>query len=121
MGYHCLNYYSGTYYDRFIADYMAPGVDNVTPRAGDVVIISERLIHGVLNWKPEDRDRRFLIMRYNLQYKVAGSIEPFSEEIRARLSPETLEMAAMAHYETIKEIVNERSDGIDIKNRTAPE
>jgi hypothetical protein len=114
-------YYSGTYYDGFVADYVAPGVDNITPKAGDVVVISERLIHGVLNWKPKDRDRRFLIMRYNLQYNVGGSLEPFSEEIRACLSPETLEMAAMAHYETIKEIVEERSDGVDIKNRIAPE
>ena len=114
-------YYSSTYYDGFVADYVAPGVANITPKAGDVVIISERTIHGVLNWKPEDRDRRFLIMRYNLQYNVGGSSEPFSEEIRARLSPETLEMAAMAHYETIKDIVEERSNGIDIKNRTAPE
>jgi len=115
------HYYSGTYYDGFVADYVAPGVDNLTPRAGDVVIISERLIHGVLNWKPEDRDRRFLIMRYNIQYNVPGSFEPFSEEIRARLSPETLEMATAAHYETIKEIVKERCGEIDIKNRSAPE
>ena len=93
------------------------GVANITPRAGDVAIISERLIHGVLNWIPEDRDRRFLIMRYNLQYNVRSSFEPFSEEIRARLSPETLELAAMAHYGTIKDVVKARGGDIDPKNR----
>ena len=109
-------FYSGTYYDGFVADYVAPGVDNITPRAGDVVIISERLIHGVLDWQPLDRERRFLIMRYNLQYNVGGSFEPFSPEIRERLSPETLEMASMAPYETIKDIVKENCGDIDSKN-----
>ena len=28
---------------------------NITPKAGDIVIISELLTHGVLRWKPKDR------------------------------------------------------------------
>jgi hypothetical protein len=94
----------------YIADDVPPGVANLTPHAGDVLIISERLIHGALNWKPKDRDRRFLIMRYNLQHTVTGSLEPFSEEIRARLSPETLELIALAPYNHVKEIVKSRSE-----------
>ena len=31
-----------------------PAVTNITPRAGDVVIISELLTHGALIWKPKD-------------------------------------------------------------------
>ena len=101
----------------YIADFVPPGVHNVTARAGDVVIISERLIHGALSWKPQDRDRRFMIMRYNVQHMVTGGIEPFSEEIRARLSPETLELAELAPYTQIKEIVKERCGDIDTKNK----
>ena len=106
-------FYQNTYDNEgYIAEAVPPGVCNITPRAGDVVIISERLIHGVLNWKPTDRDRRFLIMRYNLQHAVTGSVTPFAEEIRARLSPETLELIALAPYAEIKNLVKERCGDI---------
>ena len=45
-----------------------PGVLNVTPKAGDVVMISEMVTHGALSWRPEDRDRRFLTLRYMPQF-----------------------------------------------------
>ena len=106
-------FYHNTYDNEgYIAAEVPPGVCNITPRAGDVVIISERLIHGVLNWKPTDRDRRFLIMRYNLQHTVTGSVTPFAEEIRARLSPETLELISLSPYAEIKNIVKERCGDI---------
>ena len=44
-----------------------PQITNITPRARDVVVISELLTHGALIWKPIDRERRFLILRYNPQ------------------------------------------------------
>ena len=116
------SYYQSTYDNEgYMANFVPPGVANITPRAGDVAIISERLIHGVLNWIPKDRDRRFLIMRYNLQYNVGSSFEPFSEEVRERLSPETLELAAIAHYENIKDVVTARCGDIDPKNQSAVE
>eukprot|EP01051_Picozoa_sp_SAG22_P027810 SAG22_NODE_9500_length_586_cov_1.404517_1_plen_186_part_10 len=40
-----------------------PGVLNVCAKAGDVVVISERVLHGALRWQPKDRERRFLTCR----------------------------------------------------------
>jgi hypothetical protein len=65
------------YYDRAAQDAYdpgtAPGIDpgtagvlGVYPKAGDVVVISERTLHGALRWQPRDRDRRFLTLRYNV-------------------------------------------------------
>ena len=66
------------------------GVLNICPKAGDVVVISERLLHGALRWQPEDRDRRFLTLRYNVQHHVlSDTITPFPQEITDRLSPRT--------------------------------
>lgn len=93
----------------YVAEGVPPGVHNFTPRAGDVVIISELLIHGALSWKPKDRDRRFLIMRYGVQHVVTGSLQPFPEEIRVRLSPETLELIELAPHSHTKELVKQRA------------
>ena len=86
-----------------------PAVTNITPRAGDVVIISELLTHGVLVWKPKDRDRRFLILRYMPQYTTYGTFDPFPDEIKAKLSPETLELIEVAPYKHVKEIVKQET------------
>jgi ectoine hydroxylase-related dioxygenase (phytanoyl-CoA dioxygenase family) len=85
-----------------------PAVLNITPGAGDVIIITELLTHGVLIWKPEDRDRRFLLYRYVPQY--IGSTDehlpfPFPDEVLARLSPETRELTEMAPFTYTKEVV----------------
>ena len=102
-------FYQDTYDNEgYIADFVPPGVHNVAARAGDVVVISERLIHGALSWKPKDRDRRFMIMRYNVQHVVSGGLEPFPEEITDRLAPETIELTELAPYNYIKEIVKKR-------------
>ena len=92
------------------ADNLPPGILNPTPKAGDVFIISELLTHGVLPWKPPDRDRRFMMLRYVPQYM--GPIDdnlpfPFPEEIQARLSPETLELIEFTGYNRIKSVVEE--------------
>ena len=86
-----------------------PVMINVMPRAGDVVIISELLTHGVLVWQPTDRDRRFLILRYKTQYfqDEQGNKNPLPEEVLARLSPETLELTDPAFYTDVKEIVKQ--------------
>lgn len=102
-------FYQDTYDNEgYIADFVPTGVHNVAARAGDVVVISERLIHGALSWKPKDRDRRFMIMRYNVQHVVSGGLEPFPEEITDRLAPETIELTELAPYNYIKEIVKKR-------------
>ena len=75
---------------------------NITPRAGDVVLISELLTHGVLRWRPTDRDRRLLVLRYKPQYMGKSS---FSQAILDKLSAETLELISSAPYHHIKDIV----------------
>ena len=88
-----------------MADQIPPGELNITPAAGDVVIISELIIHGALSWKPKDRDRRFLTLRYMPQHlAVRGGFDPFPEPVKARLSPETLELIQAAPYEHTKGI-----------------
>ena len=87
-----------------------PAIVNVTPKAGDVVIITEMLTHGVLVWKPKDRDRRFLILRYKTQFfqDERGLHEPFPPEVMDRLSPET---KALAAYGSEWEIKRSRQTG----------
>ena len=51
------------------ADDIPPGVLNITPKAGDFVIISELLTHGALPWKPKDRYRCVLTLRYRPQHR----------------------------------------------------
>lgn len=77
---------------------------NITPKAGDIVIISELLTHGVLRWKPKDRDRRFLVLRYFPQFSGKHNLP---QPILDRLSPETLELVASEPYGHIKEIVKQ--------------
>lgn len=81
-----------------------PGVVNLTPRAGDFVIISELLTHGTLPWKPAERDRCTLALRYYPQHYGIDVVD-LSEETRASLSPETLELMAITHITNTKEIV----------------
>ena len=84
-----------------------PAVTNITPRAGDMVVMPEMMTHGILIWKPQDRPRRFLIMRYMSQFSGYASFETFPPEIEERLSPETRELVALAKHSEIKEIVKE--------------
>ena len=85
-----------------------PALVNVTPKAGDVVILSELVVHGVQIWKPTDRDRRFLILRYKTQYfsNDSGRKHPFPEEVWERLSPETQELSETASYGYTKSIIS---------------
>jgi ectoine hydroxylase-related dioxygenase (phytanoyl-CoA dioxygenase family) len=81
-----------------------PVFTNLTPKAGDFLFCSELLTHGVLQWKPKDRDRRFLILRYRSQYEGRASLPP---EIMDRLSLETQELVTSASYGHTKEIVKQ--------------
>ena len=80
------------------------GVINLTPRAGDVLIISELLTHGILPWNPPDRIRRILVLRYTPQHKGGGGP---SETLKDRLSSQTLELMAPAHYTHSKNITQQ--------------
>ena len=87
---------------------------NVTPRAGDVVILSESTVHGVFIWKSVDRDRRFLTLSYKTQYfttRLGQRHSLLPDDVWERLSPETQELAQTASYEHIKSIVSSSSTG----------
>ncbi|MDE2846841.1 MAG: phytanoyl-CoA dioxygenase family protein [Gemmatimonadota bacterium] len=87
---------------------LAPGVVNITPRAGDIIVTSELMTHGILEWRPGDRIRRILVLRYKPQH--AGLAMPFPDEVKAVLSPETLELIETAHYNHVKDIVKDDTD-----------
>ncbi len=78
-----------------------PGVLNITPAAGDVVVMPECVTHGVLPWKPADRQRRVLTLRYRPHHRQAG---PIPEAVKERLAPETQELLESEHYTHTKEI-----------------
>ena len=61
----------------------------------------------MLVWKPEDRDRRFLILRYKTQFfqDERGVREVFPPEVMERLSPETKALAAYGSEWEVKELV----------------
>ena len=90
-----------------IADELPPGVINVTPKAGDVLVMPEAMTHGILTWTPEDRIRRILVLRYRPQHKDSSSGLP--EEIKQRLSPETLELTETGSFKHVKEISKGRA------------
>lgn len=83
-----------------------PALVNVAPRAGDMLIMSELLTHGVLIWNPKYRDRRFVILRYKTQEwkDDRGKINTFPKEILDRLSPETRELTEPADHSHVKKI-----------------
>tara|TARA_B100000686_G_scaffold342523_1_gene421832 strand:- start:865 stop:1731 length:867 start_codon:yes stop_codon:yes gene_type:complete len=66
------------------------GVINITPTAGDVVIFSELLTHGVRTWQPTDRDRIMIHYRFKTQHR--GYEHRFENELKALLPPELLEL-----------------------------
>ena len=80
------------------------GVVNITPKAGDMVIITESLTHGALAWRPTDRMRRILVLRYHLQ--TQGQSGGIPEEVVSRLSPETVELISPAGPTDVKDIVH---------------
>ena len=91
--------------DGLIDDNLPLGVLYITPAAGDVVIISEALTHGVLPWRPANRRRRVLTLRYRPQHR---GISHIPDEVKERLAPETRELTEFAHYTHTKEIATRK-------------
>ncbi len=87
-------------------DDLPAGIINVTPRAGDVAIISERLTHGTLRWQPKDRLRRLLVLRYQPQFHPGGGSLP--DAVLSRLDADTRELTERAGYKDVKRIVMDR-------------
>jgi hypothetical protein len=80
-------------------------VVNVTPKAGDMVVMPESVTHGILPWKPTDRIRRILQLRFRPQHRSGGIGVP--EEVAKLLKPELRELLEMAHFTHVKEIAKE--------------
>ncbi len=93
---------SGLFYEKLVTSDLPEGVENITPKAGDVVIISELLTHGTMPWQPTDRVRRALVLRFTPQHY--GNPDSIPEEIKARLSPETVELIQTTSFNHVKEI-----------------
>ena len=77
------------------------GIINVTPKAGDILVMPELMTHGILPWQPTDRLRRILVLRYAPQYRGGGGVP---ESLEGRLLPETQELMSSAHYTHVKTI-----------------
>ena len=65
---------------------LPPGVLNVCPKAGDVVVISERVLHGALRWKPMGRERRFLTCRWAMQADPPPRPQDLPSDLPRRLT-----------------------------------
>ena len=90
------------YNDDFNSSAVPPGVASFPVEAGDVILTTERVTHGALTWTPKDRDRRFLTLRYSTQYYSPS--DSFPDGVKAKLSPETLELIQPAPFKYTKEI-----------------
>lgn len=78
------------------------GVVNVTPEAGDVVIFSELLTHGVRTWRCADRERRMFNFRYKRQHR--GFEHRYDGGLKSLLPPELLELVQDGDYLQQKQI-----------------
>lgn len=90
------------YNDEFNSTEVPAGIASFPVEAGDAVLTTENVTHGALTWEATDRDRRFLTLRYMTQYHAPK--DNFPEGVKAKLSPETLELIQAAPYKNIKEI-----------------
>lgn len=84
---------------------LPPAVVNVTPQAGDMVIMPESVTHGILPWRPKDRIRRILQLRFRPQHRAGGIGVP--DEVVKLLKPELQELLETAHYTHVKEIAKQ--------------
>ena len=73
-----------------IDDDIPPGVVNITPKPGDVVIFLELTTRGVIPWRPADRERRMVNYRYKTQHR--GWEHKFSEKLKVKLPPALAEL-----------------------------
>jgi ectoine hydroxylase-related dioxygenase (phytanoyl-CoA dioxygenase family) len=78
------------------------GVVNITPKAGDFIVMNEALTHGALPWLPTDRERIMLVLRYHVQYRDQREMP---KAIVDRLLPDTAELIARAGFTDVKDIV----------------
>lgn len=87
-----------------LGDTPPPCSVNITPKAGDVVVMTELTTHGGLRWQSKDRKRCVLVLRYAPH--DLDRPDRLTDTLRERLSPETLELMAPGGYQETKEVVH---------------
>ena len=97
--------YEGGSYES--AEDLPEGIINITPNAGDAVVMPDHVYHGSMKWQPMDRDRRVMLFRYVTQYELSfqnAHDEVLEDELLDRLAPETRELVQTAWRSHEKEI-----------------
>ena len=93
-----------------IGDEVPPGVVNVTPAAGDAVLFAELTTHGVIPWRPADRQRCMVNYRYKTQTR--GWNHRYTDGLKALLPPPLVELVSDDDYMNPKEIG--RTDTVEL-------
>jgi hypothetical protein len=81
-----------------------PVVDNVSVKAGDVVLFTEALCHGALKWTL-DTPRRSVFVRYCTSYASWSPGAAPLEEYRERIPEELYELKQRAGFQHRKKVV----------------
>ena len=87
------------------------GMRSLCPRAGDALLLPEATTHAVLPWRPRDRPRRTLMLRYQPQWLHDSHDDPsrtWPPTVLERLAPETLELLDSAHVTHTKGVATQR-------------
>lgn len=82
------------------AEDLPQGIVDITPKAGDVIVVPKPCLHGVLRWNPTTYQRRVLILRYSPPYMLFRQASKPNTDVRVhledklkeRVEPETLEL-----------------------------
>ena len=70
--------------------------------AGDILILPEATLHGVVPWRAKGRTRRALMLRHCLHY-LEGSVD-CGRELEGTIHPLTMELMASAPARTVKKV-----------------
>jgi ectoine hydroxylase-related dioxygenase (phytanoyl-CoA dioxygenase family) len=81
-----------------------PLVANICPRAGDVVLFTEALVHGARRWTA-DYPRQTVFVRYGLSYASWSPGHGPLEAHRDRISNEIYELHQMCGFQARKAVV----------------
>jgi len=89
-----------------------PTVINVCPKAGDVVLFTEALVHGARKWTA-DYPRRTVFVRYSTSYASWSPAHAPFEEHKAKISDEIYELQQIQGFQTRKKVVDRLLAEID--------
>ena len=84
------------------ASYARLGLTQITMQPGDIMLLPEATTHLVMPWRPVDRRRQVLGLRYQMQH--LGAEKEWPEAKLERCSANTRELLAFGHYTVTKGI-----------------